>query len=165
MSASVRGHARWLIAVLAVMIVLSTTLVALGAGRTPRKPRTPRLPRSWTQIDPTSWQSMVKPYVAPKPVVVHHAAPAPSRAASEGTGSIWDCIAKYESGGNWSSTSGMFEGGLQFLPSTWRAAGGTRYAAHAYQATKAQQIEIASSWLSKTSWAQWPNTSRMCGVR
>lgn len=79
--------------------------------------------------------------------------------------SIWDRIAACESGGNWSHSGGTYEGGLQFLPSTWRAAGGTRYAPHAYQASREQQIEIASHWLAQTSWRQWPVCSRKAGVR
>lgn len=88
-------------------------------------------------------------------------APAPSSSS----GSIWDRIASCESGGNWSSTGGSYEGGVQFLHSTWVAAGGRRYAEHAYQATREQQIAIASSWLAKTSWSQWPACSRRVGVR
>lgn len=90
------------------------------------------------------------------------AAPAPGGAVS-GFG-IWDCIAAHESGGNWRDASGGYEGGLQFLNSTWLAAGGGRFARHAYDATPAQQVEIARSWLARTSWSQWPNTSRACGV-
>lgn len=93
------------------------------------------------------------------------AAPAVAAVAVVAGSSRWDCIAKYESGGNWASTDGMYEGGLQFLPSTWAAAGGTRYAPHAYQASKAQQVAVAESWLAKTSWNQWPQTSRRCGYR
>lgn len=79
--------------------------------------------------------------------------------------SIWDAIARCESGGNWADTRGGYEGGVHFLHSTWVAAGGRRYAEHAYQATREQQIEIAQSWLERTSWAQWPVCSRKVGAR
>lgn len=80
--------------------------------------------------------------------------------------SKWDCIAKYESGGNWSINTGNgYYGGLQFSASTWRAAGGTRYASYAHQASEAEQKEVAESWLARTNWGQWPQTSRMCGYR
>lgn len=80
------------------------------------------------------------------------------------SGDIWDCIAAKESG-NRPLPCRPFCGRLQWLPSTWRAAGGTRYAPLPQQATYAQEVEIARAWLKKTSWRQWPNTSRMCGVR
>lgn len=94
--------------------------------------------------------------------------PAPKQrpAAPAATPSVWDRLASCESGGNWAynGPSG-FDGGLQFLPSTWRAAGGTRYTPFAYQATREQQIAIASAWLKQTSWAQWPVCSRKLGLR
>lgn len=84
----------------------------------------------------------------------------------EPTSSKWDCIAKHESGHRWDyNGSSGYDGGLQFSPSTWRAAGGERYAPYAYQASREEQIAVAESWLAKTNWGQWPNTSRMCGYR
>jgi transglycosylase-like protein len=91
---------------------------------------------------------------APGARVVHFLAPDP-----------WACIARYESGSDPTEHSGYYEGMYQFAPSTWRAAGGTRYAPHAYQASAAEQTAVAQSWLEQTSWAQWPNTSRRCGLR
>lgn len=79
--------------------------------------------------------------------------------------SVWDRLAACESGGNWASTRGRYDGGLQFHPSTWRAAGGTRYAPTADQASREEQIAVAESWLAKTSWAQWPACSRKLGLR
>lgn len=80
--------------------------------------------------------------------------------------SVWDRLAQCESGGNWSYNGGSgFDGGLQFLPSTWRAAGGTKYAPYAYLASREQQIAVAKSWLARTSWSQWPACSRRIGVR
>lgn len=81
------------------------------------------------------------------------------------TAGVWDRIAACESGGNWHARGGMFEGGLQFLPSTWAAAGGHRYARHAYDATREQQIRVARAWLARTSWdSQWPACSRRLGL-
>jgi Transglycosylase-like domain len=78
---------------------------------------------------------------------------------------IWNCIAEHESGDNWHLNDGSgFYGGLQFMQSTWESAGGLRFAPRADLATPMQQVEIARSWLAKTSWNQWPQTSRMCGV-
>ncbi len=72
--------------------------------------------------------------------------------------SCWDRVASCESGQRWNyDGSSGFDGGLQFLPSTWRAAGGTRYAPYAHQATRMQQIAVASS----MSLSAWP----VCGRR
>lgn len=68
----------------------------------------------------------------------------------------WDAIAQCESSGNWHDTAGMYEGGLQFLNSTWLANGGGRYARHAYDASRSEQIAIAS----KLALSNWP----VCGA-
>lgn len=68
----------------------------------------------------------------------------------------WDAIAQCESSGNWHDTAGMYEGGLQFLNSTWLANGGGKYARHAYDASRSEQIAIAS----KLSLSNWP----VCGA-
>lgn len=77
-----------------------------------------------------------------------------------GSGTRWDGVAACESSGNWQDTDGMFEGGLQFLNSTWLAYGGGEYAAHAYDATKAQQIEIAERVLAGAGIGSWPTCGR-----
>lgn len=86
-------------------------------------------------------------------------------AAQAARSSVWDRLAQCESNGRWNLNVGTFDGGLQFLPSTWLAAGGGKYAPYAWQATREQQIAIAESWLAKTSWAQWPACSRKLGLR
>jgi len=79
---------------------------------------------------------------------------------------VWDQIAQCESGGNWSINTGNgYSGGLQFLHSTWRAYGGTQYAPLAYQATRAQQIDIAERVLADAGWGAWPTCSRRLGLR
>ncbi len=56
----------------------------------------------------------------------------------------WDAIAKCESSGNWRANTGNGHyGGLQFSQSSWRAAGGRKYAARADLATRAEQIRVA----------------------
>jgi hypothetical protein len=64
----------------------------------------------------------------------------------------WDAIAECESGGDWAynGPSGYY-GGLQFHPDTWIGAGGGRYAPYAWQATREQQIAVAST-LPLSSW-------------
>ncbi|MFF1277262.1 transglycosylase family protein [Streptomyces marokkonensis] len=80
--------------------------------------------------------------------------------ASAATASEWDAVAQCESGGNWSINTGNgYYGGLQFSASTWAGYGGTKYAATADQATKAQQIEIAEKVLAGQGKGAWP----VCG--
>ena len=84
-----------------------------------------------------------------------------SGTASAATASEWDAVAQCESGGNWSINTGNgYYGGLQFSASTWAGYGGTRYAATADQATKAQQIEIAEKVLAGQGKGAWP----VCGT-
>lgn len=69
----------------------------------------------------------------------------------------WNAIARCESSGNWHDTAGMFEGGLQFLNSTWLSYGGGKYAQHAYNATPSQQVAIAEKVLNSQGPGAWPN--------
>lgn len=83
------------------------------------------------------------------------------------TNSVWDRLAHCESTGNWHINTGSFDGGLQFLPSTWTANGGGRYAPYAWQATREQQIAVAEHLLAATDGsyrASWPACSRRLGL-
>jgi resuscitation-promoting factor RpfB len=58
-------------------------------------------------------------------------------------GAVWDRLAECEATGNWAINSGNgYYGGLQFDLGTWRAYGGTEYAAYPHQATREEQIAI-----------------------
>ncbi len=65
--------------------------------------------------------------------------------------------------------NGYFDGGLQYLPSTWRQARrlvpAARHIGFAYQASPRVQVEVSKRWLRVTSWLQWPRCSRMLGLR
>jgi resuscitation-promoting factor RpfA len=75
---------------------------------------------------------------------------------------LWELIADCESSGRWHLNTGTFDGGLQFLPSTWRAHDGTDFAPTADRATKAQQITVANRLSSGGQWLKpWP----VCGKR
>lgn len=88
------------------------------------------------------------------------AAPAEANAAT-----VWDRVAKCESGGNWKINTGNgYYGGLQFSASTWRAYGGGKYASHAHKATKAQQIAIAKKVLKGQGPGAWPVCSKRAGL-
>ena len=90
-------------------------------------------------------------------------APKKKRPATPRYRADWDAIAKCESGGRWhyNGPSG-FDGGLQFLPSTWRSvmkASGYGFARYAYQATRRQQIAAAEYLIGPMGanpWRQWP---------
>lgn len=69
----------------------------------------------------------------------------------------WAAIAQCESSGRWHINTGLFDGGLQFLPSTWWGFGGGEYARYAYQATPRQQIDIAERVLAVQGPQAWPN--------
>ncbi|WP_078946084.1 transglycosylase family protein [Streptomyces exfoliatus] len=68
----------------------------------------------------------------------------------------WDAIAQCESGGNWRANTGNGHyGGLQFTRSSWRAAGGLRYAARADLATKSEQIATAKRLAALQGMGAW----------
>ena len=69
----------------------------------------------------------------------------------------WEGTSMCESSGRWHINTGLFDGGLQFLPSTWWQFGGGLYARFAYQATKKQQIAIAERVLAVQGPKAWPN--------
>ncbi|MFE1558470.1 transglycosylase family protein [Streptomyces sp. NPDC058734] len=86
----------------------------------------------------------------------------PASAAGVAT---WDKVAQCESSGNWSINTGNgYYGGLQFSASTWRAYGGTAYAAYAHQATKKQQILIGEKVLAGQGPGAWPTCGRLAGL-
>ncbi|MFF4324151.1 transglycosylase family protein [Streptomyces sp. NPDC001568] len=74
--------------------------------------------------------------------------------------SPWDRVAACESGGNWAiGTGNGFSGGLQFTASTWTAFGGSRFAARANEADRAQQIDVARRVMRVQGPGAWP----VCG--
>lgn len=78
----------------------------------------------------------------------------------------WDRLAVCESGGRWNINTGNgYYGGLQFSASSWAYAGGTRYAARADLATKAQQIATANRLLAVQGWRAWPACTAKLGMR
>lgn len=86
-------------------------------------------------------------------------------AANAATDATWDKVAQCESGGRWDINTGNgFQGGLQFTPSTWRAFGGTVYAAAASQASRTEQIAVAEKVLAAQGWGAWPVCSKKAGA-
>jgi uncharacterized protein YabE (DUF348 family) len=81
-------------------------------------------------------------------------------------GSVWDRLAQCESTGNWSINTGNgYYGGLQFDAGTWRAYGGTAYAPLPHQASREEQIAIASKVRDdRGGYGAWPACSRNLGL-
>ncbi|MBV9161784.1 MAG: transglycosylase family protein [Pseudonocardiales bacterium] len=84
--------------------------------------------------------------------------------ASEGT--VWDRLARCESGGNWAANSGNgYYGGLQFDKATWSANGGNRYAPYPHQASREEQIAIAQRVRdARGNYRAWPTCSAQLGL-
>lgn len=77
----------------------------------------------------------------------------------------WDAIAHCESRGNWSINTGNgYYGGLQFSRGTWRAYGGSRFAATADQASRNEQIAIAERVRDGQGLGAWPTCGRKAGL-
>ena len=81
-------------------------------------------------------------------------------------GSTWDRLANCESTGNWAINSGNgYYGGLQFDAGTWRAYDGTDYAALPHQATREEQIAVATKVRDdRGGYGAWPACSRKLGL-
>ena len=76
---------------------------------------------------------------------------------------VWEKLAKLESGGNWQTNTGNgYYGGLQFSQSTWESVGGKGLPC---EASKEEQIMRGKILQKRSGWGQWPNTSRMLGLR
>ncbi|MBY5163522.1 transglycosylase family protein [Nitriliruptoria bacterium AS10] len=79
--------------------------------------------------------------------------------------SVWEDLASCESSGDWSISTGTFEGGLQFHPQTWDAYKDDGMAGAAYEASKSDQIRIAERVLDDQGWGAWPACSSKLGLR
>ena len=84
--------------------------------------------------------------------------PLPRQAVSEPTEAQWDALAYCESGNraDYPPVSGGFSGLLMFHTATWNSYGGNEYAAEAWQASRAEQIEIALRLWRTRGWQPWP---------
>lgn len=76
---------------------------------------------------------------------------------------VWDLLAQCESGGNWAINTGNgYYGGVQFLPSSWAAVGGTGLP---HEASREEQIARARILLAYQGWGAWPACSARLGLR
>jgi uncharacterized protein YabE (DUF348 family) len=81
-------------------------------------------------------------------------------------GSVWDELAQCEATGNWAINTGNgYYGGLQFDRSTWNAYGGDQYADLPHQATREEQIAVATQVRDdRGGYGAWPACSRKLGL-
>jgi len=110
-----------------------------------------------------------RPAIALEAQFVAVPAPAPERVTAPAravTGSVWDLLARCESGGNWSINTGNgYYGGLQFGLGTWANYGGLSYAPRPDLATREQQIAVGERLRAARGWAPWPACSLKLGLR
>jgi uncharacterized protein YabE (DUF348 family) len=102
----------------------------------------------------------------PRPRVVRLGTNDSLRAPFVADGSVWDRLAQCEATGNWGVNSGNgYYGGLQFDARTWRAYGGTDYAPLPHQASREEQIAVASKVRDdRGGYGAWPACSRRLGL-
>ena len=82
---------------------------------------------------------------------------------AEAKSSVWNRVAKCESGGRWYINTGNgYYGGLQFTPGTWAAYGG---AGMPHQASREQQIAIAEKVRAANGgFGAWPGCASKLGL-
>lgn len=92
-------------------------------------------------------------------------APAPRRAVTYSGDSVWDDLARCESGGNWSINSGNgYYGGLQFSHGTWHDFGGGEFAEYPHLASRAEQIVVAERLRAVRGYQPWPACRAKLGL-
>lgn len=84
----------------------------------------------------------------------------------------WDRLAECESHGQWDydpETADwglrLFQGGLQFQPSTWDTFAPEGFPHDAHLASRAEQIAVAERVLDAQGWGAWPVCSLKLGLR
>ncbi len=79
---------------------------------------------------------------------------------------VWDRLADCESSGDWAIDTGKgYSGGLQFDAATWRAYGGTEFAPQAHEASREEQIAVATRVRDdRGGYGSWPACARRLGL-
>lgn len=129
-----------------------TALIALviAASATACTPREVRLWEKWYGEDPDAAMEFAL------------SQPPPAEPQAVSGNSVWDRLAQCESGGNWSINTGNgYSGGLQFLPSTWRANGGSGMP---HQNSREEQIRVAENLRAQAGFSPWPQCARKLGL-
>jgi uncharacterized protein YabE (DUF348 family) len=101
----------------------------------------------------------------PKPKVVKVGTKQPPQPVIS-DGAVWDQLAMCESTGNWAINTGNgYYGGLQFDKGTWDAYGGDAYAAYPHEASRAEQIAIATKVRDdRGGYGSWPHCAAQLGL-
>ncbi|GAA2566059.1 apiosidase-like domain-containing protein [Pseudonocardia hydrocarbonoxydans] len=99
------------------------------------------------------------PAADPEPEPEPAAEPAPD-------GDVWDRLAQCESSGDWAIDTGNgYYGGLQFDEATWGDYGGPEFAPRADQATRDEQIAVATRVRDdRGGYGSWPACARKLGL-
>jgi hypothetical protein len=80
-------------------------------------------------------------------------------------GSVWDRLARCETGGNWRHRTSTYQGGLGFHYASWDAYRPRGFPAEAYLATREEQIAVARRIRADVGWSAWPACSLRLGLR
>lgn len=106
-------------------------------------------------LNTTTTQSKPTP---PPTTIVYGSTDAPTAAQ-------WDALAFCESGNrhDYPPVAGGFSGLLMFHDATWLGYGGDEYAPQAWQATREQQIEVATRLWRVRGWQPWPGCRKKLG--
>jgi len=106
------------------------------------------------------------PAPTPTPAPAPTPSPTPPPPVTSGDTGVWDQLAQCESGGNWAINTGNgYYGGLQFNLDTWRAYGGGAYAPYPHQASRLEQIAVATKLRDANGgYGAWPACSASLGL-
>jgi len=107
------------------------------------------------------------PASAPMEATLHAVAapPPPQRVVTYAGTTVWDDLARCESGGNWAINTGNgYYGGLQFSHGTWHQYGGGEFADYPHQASREEQIIVAERLRAARGYAPWPACRAKLGL-
>jgi hypothetical protein len=152
---------------LTVLLLLLTGCVTARADEpTPPTPTNQiegaPLPETTTTLPDLSFLNTTttqpKPRPVPQPVTIQPQ-------TGEPTEEQWNALAFCESSNrhDYPPVSGGFSGLLMFHHATWNGYGGQEYAPQAWQASRAQQIEIALRLWRARGWQPWPGCRAKLG--
>jgi len=78
---------------------------------------------------------------------------------------VWDRLARCETGGNWKHHNSTYQGGLGFYRGSWDAYRPRRFPRDAHLASREQQIVVGKRILADVGWGAWPACSIRLGLR
>lgn len=78
---------------------------------------------------------------------------------------VWDRLARCETGGNWRHHNSTYQGGLGFYHGSWDAYRPRRFPRDAHLASREQQIVVGRRILADVGWGAWPACSIRLGLR